>query len=226
MSDSEEEAPKTKKAKGTKRKKDKNAPKRPLSSFMYFSTAKRSEFAQANPQADFKMLGKIIGAAWKELSDADKKPYEKLNAKDKERYESEKANYTGGGGDDDDGDDDGGGKKKKATKKQKKDKDAPKSAPSAYVLFCNKERPKLKAKHPDAKFGELGTLLGAAWKALDTDAKEPFNVEHAKMKKVQDAKKKEYEEANGKPEKKAKKTKKAKKGSDDEGEDDAGSDDE
>ena len=37
--------------------------------------------------------GKLIGAQWRELTDADKKPYEKEAAKDKARYEKEKAAY-------------------------------------------------------------------------------------------------------------------------------------
>jgi len=230
MSDSDEAPKKATKAKGTKRKKDPNAPKRPLSSFMFFCQAKRADFQTANPSAKFAELGKILGAAWAEVSVKEKAVYDAQNKEAKAEYEVAKANYKGGGDDDDD--DDGGkkkGKSAKPAKKAKKDKDAPKSAPSAYVLFCTQERPKLKAKHPDATFGELGTLLGAAWKALDNDAKEPFNAEHATKKKIADAKKKEYEEEHGKPEKtkKAKKDKKKKKTADDDDEEeDGGSDDE
>jgi len=221
---SDHEEKKTKKAKGTKRKKDPNAPKRPLSSFMFFCQAKRQEMKDQNPSASFSELGKILGAAWKEVTAAEKKPYEKSNAKDKERYEAEKAAYKGSAA----GSDEEDGGKKKGTKKAKKDKAAPKSAPSAYVLFCSSERPKLKDKHPDAKFGELGTLLGAAWKALDGDAKEPFAAEHAKLKKAADAKKREYEATHGKPEKKKAGKKDKKKKADDEGEeeDEASGDDE
>jgi len=69
----------------------------------------------------------------------------------------------------------------------------------------------LKAQHPDATFGELGTLLGAAWKALSDEDKQPFVDDHAAKKKVADAKKKAYESEHGKPAKKEKKADKKKK---------------
>jgi HMG (high mobility group) box len=46
----------------------------------------------------FGEVGKILGAKWKELPEEDRKPYEEQAAKDKERYEKEKAAYQGGGG--------------------------------------------------------------------------------------------------------------------------------
>jgi len=228
MSDDEGSDTEVKKEKGkrkTKKTKDPNAPKRPLSAFMYFCQDKRSDIQAQNPNAKFADLGKIMGAQWKELSPADKKPYEKKNQADKERYETEKANYTGPEG----GDDDGGGKKKKAKKegggKAKKDKDKPKSAPSAYVLWCKVERPKLQATHKEATFGELGTLLGAAWKNLSDEEKEPYIKEHAELKKEADAKKKAYEDKHGKPEKKAGKKKKKTEDDDDGGDDEGSGDD-
>lgn len=43
-----------------KKKKDPNAPKKPKSSFMYFSNAKRAEVKAANPDASF---GDIVSTA-------------------------------------------------------------------------------------------------------------------------------------------------------------------
>ena len=45
---------------GSKKKKDPNAPKKPKSSFMYFSNAKRAEVKAANPNASF---GDIVSTA-------------------------------------------------------------------------------------------------------------------------------------------------------------------
>ena len=45
---------------GGKKKKDPNAPKKPKSSFMYFSNAKRGEVKDANPDASF---GEIVSTA-------------------------------------------------------------------------------------------------------------------------------------------------------------------
>lgn len=64
---------KTKATKGGKAGKDPNAPKRPLSAYMYYSQAQRNATKEANPEATFGELGKIMGAAWKAMSDDQKK---------------------------------------------------------------------------------------------------------------------------------------------------------
>mgnify|MGYP003961876971 CR=1 FL=1 len=81
------------KEKKAKKVKDPNAPKRGKSSFMCFSVVARPKLAKESPNLAFGEYGKLIGAQWRELSDDDKKPYEKEAAKDKARYEKEKAAY-------------------------------------------------------------------------------------------------------------------------------------
>jgi len=83
------------KAKGEKRKKDPNAPKRGLSAYMFFANDKRDKVREENPGIKFGEVGKILGEKWKELTDKDKKPYEEKAKIDKERYESEKRTYQG-----------------------------------------------------------------------------------------------------------------------------------
>ena len=53
-------------------------PKGAKSAFMYFTTAKRSEIKEANPDASFGDLGKLVGAAWKELNDSEKVKWEEM----------------------------------------------------------------------------------------------------------------------------------------------------
>lgn len=50
----------------------------------------------------------------------------------------------------------------------------PKGPKSAYLFFCDSERSKLKESHPGAGIGEIGKLMGEAWKAIDADAKTKF----------------------------------------------------
>ena len=45
-----------------------------------------------------------------------------------------------------------------------------KRAPSAYIIFCTEKRTEIKEANPEATFGELGKLLGAAWGAMDEKA--------------------------------------------------------
>ncbi|CAO1615720.1 unnamed protein product [Parajaminaea phylloscopi] len=77
--------------KGTK--KDKSAPKRALSAYMFFSQDQRERTKSENPTATFGEIGRILGATWKEMSDAQKKPYIDMAERDKKRAEDEKASY-------------------------------------------------------------------------------------------------------------------------------------
>lgn len=191
------------KAAGTKRKakKERTGPKRPLSAYMHYCQDKRAETKEANPKATFSELGSILGRQWQELDEDARKPYVKLNEQDKARYEKEKEEMGDDAGAED------GGKKKKAkttTGKAKKDKDAPKNAKSAYMFFCDAERPRLKAQTPDIEFKELGQLMGANWKKLSDEEKAPYNEQNKQAKIVSKAAKEEYEKTHGKPEKKTK----------------------
>ncbi|CAI9149099.1 unnamed protein product, partial [Rangifer tarandus platyrhynchus] len=73
-----------------KAKKDPNAPKRPLSAFIFFSKEKREEIIKKNPELKSKLaeVGKMVGEAWGKLSEAQKKPYETKAVQDKARYTS------------------------------------------------------------------------------------------------------------------------------------------
>ncbi|KAI0065598.1 HMG-box [Artomyces pyxidatus] len=89
------------------KKKDKNAPKRALSAYMFFSQDWRERIKTENPDASFGEVGKLLGAKWKELDDDEKKPYVEQAAKDKIRAENQKAEYDNkqagsGDGEDDD----------------------------------------------------------------------------------------------------------------------------
>lgn len=78
------------KRKSKKKAKDESYVKRPLSSFMYYSQSVRADVKKDKPDATFGEIGKQIGAMWKKLSDAEKKPFVEMAAKDKVRYEAAK----------------------------------------------------------------------------------------------------------------------------------------
>jgi len=79
--------------KGGKKKKDKDAPKGASSAYMHFAKAKRAQIKEENPEATFGGLGKLIGEAWKEVTDEEKKKYEDMATADKERYGKEMGAY-------------------------------------------------------------------------------------------------------------------------------------
>merc|ERR1739845_164716 len=77
----------------SKKVKDSNAPKRAMSSFMFFSKEVRSIIREENPDATFGDIGKLVGKAFKNLRAEEKEKFEIMANKDRERYKEEKATY-------------------------------------------------------------------------------------------------------------------------------------
>ncbi|KAL2914143.1 Non-histone chromosomal protein 6 [Polyrhizophydium stewartii] len=78
-----------------KTRKDPDAPKKPLSAFMIFSKENRPRIKEENPDASFGEIGKLLGAAWRELSEKEKQVYNDKADEDKARYDQEVASYQG-----------------------------------------------------------------------------------------------------------------------------------
>jgi hypothetical protein len=58
-----------------------------------------------------------------------------------------------------------------AKAKKVKDPNAPKKGMSAFMMFSNEQRNKIKTDNPEATFGEIGRKVGEAWKALNDKQK-------------------------------------------------------
>ncbi|KAJ7499916.1 high mobility group box domain-containing protein [Mycena latifolia] len=71
-----------------------HAPKLPTSAFMLFCSDQRQVVKEANPDAPFSMLGRLLGEAWQALSEAEKGVYEDRAAEDLARYQAESAKYA------------------------------------------------------------------------------------------------------------------------------------
>ncbi|KAI6105098.1 high mobility group box domain-containing protein [Pisolithus croceorrhizus] len=74
------------------------------------------------------------------------------------------------------------GKKRKREKKVK-DPHAPKAPPSAYIMFQNDVRTRVRAEHPGLQYKELMGLISKQWNSLSPEKKQPY------FDKVSDAKK-------------------------------------
>ncbi|KAG8144610.1 putative High-mobility group box 3 protein [Naja naja] len=84
-------------AKGGKKKKDPNAPKRPPSGFFLFCSEFRPKIKSTNPGISIGDVAKKLGEMWNNLSDSEKQPYNNKAAKLKEKMlqiTSRKANST------------------------------------------------------------------------------------------------------------------------------------
>lgn len=157
------------------------------SAFIQFSNAKREEVKQANPDADFGKLGKLLGEMWRALSEEEKAKYastasvKKASKKASVKAKPEEKPAQEGEEEEEDKSEEkksAAAEEKPAAAEEEKEKveedDKPKKASkkatkkkrpvSAYIQFCNANRDKVKASNPKATFGELGKLLGQMWR--------------------------------------------------------------
>jgi len=74
--------------------KDPRKPKRAMSSFMFFMNQKRPQVRQERPELKLQELGKVFSEKWKALNAEEKKVYEEMAKKDKERSEIEMDAYN------------------------------------------------------------------------------------------------------------------------------------
>lgn len=149
-------------------KKDPNKPKGAKSAYTYFTDELR-EGRKANGEPyDIGTVSRDSSDKWKEMDEDDRKPYAKLAEKDKKRHQKEMESYIPPS--DSDSDDDRPKKKKK-----KKDPNAPKRNQSAYFLFSNQNREKVKKElGGTAKITEIASALGLKWRNMTADDKVPF----------------------------------------------------
>lgn len=81
---------------GKRKNKDPNAPKRALSAFFWFSNERRPALRAANPNLSVGDLAKSLGKMWADMTPDDKRTYESMAEKDKERYTQEMEAYLMG----------------------------------------------------------------------------------------------------------------------------------
>lgn len=58
--------------------------------------------------------------------------------------------------------------------KKVKDPLAPKKGLSGFMMYSNEHRNRIKGENPEATFGDVGRLVGEAWKSLDESAKSVY----------------------------------------------------
>lgn len=71
-------------------------PKKPCSSYIFFSKNERTKIKIENPNIKFGEVAKLIGERWKKVSDKDKKKFGKMAEDDKKRYDIEMEQYKNG----------------------------------------------------------------------------------------------------------------------------------
>jgi hypothetical protein len=82
------------KSKKTKAKKDPNAPKKPRSAYILFSSDNRADVKEENPDMITTDITKEIARLWREANSDVKEEYKEKAQEDKKRYEREMEDYN------------------------------------------------------------------------------------------------------------------------------------
>ena len=140
--------------KGGKPMKDPNAPKKPLSAYFLFSQEERLKVKAEFPDYSITEVAKELGRRWAQIDPAIKQSYEQRYQESRRQYEQALQAY----------------------KPQKKIKgpNAPKRPLSAYFLFAQEERLKVKAKHPNYSICEIAKELGQRWADMNPEVKQHY----------------------------------------------------
>ena len=163
-----------------KKRKDKDAPKRGKSSYIFFCIENRQKVKDKNSDLSAKDITKELGSIWRELSNKAKKVYEKHASEDKERYVEEMKGYV------------------RPTHldigvdSKKKKRKGPKRGLSSYIYFCKEQRPFVKENNNDMSAKEITTELGRLWKLLSDVEKKPFEKLAKKDKKRYETEKSDW----------------------------------
>lgn len=123
-----------------KRKRDPQAPKRPLSAYFLYQKTHWSALKEKHPNKSFGELATLMSKTWAKLGASTKKEWEDKASEDKTRYEREMAEYTPpvGGTYGKDG--------MSIVPLCKKEYPALKKPRSAYVIFFKEQRAKVRGR--------------------------------------------------------------------------------
>ena len=109
----------------------------------------------------------MVSQSWKNLTDEERAPWIEMGRKDRERYEVEKAAYTGPW-------------KVPATTSATVAQGAPKKPMSAFLAFSNQRRKALATENPHLTGMQISTLLSKMWKECPTDVKQSYRDTEAR----------------------------------------------
>lgn len=168
------ETAKTKEVKNmikTKKPKDKDAPKKSKSAYIYFCSANRAAIKEElGEDAKNTDITRRLAELWADLKDdSDRvdelKEYAKLAEQDKDRYDTQKADYT------------------PKTKVEK----TPARGKNAYIFFCMEKRQEAKKTlGGDAKNTEITVKLSEMWNDLKNDPDNTEEIERYKALAAED----------------------------------------
>jgi hypothetical protein len=160
-------------------------PKGRMSNYTFFVQMCREEHRKKHPNenVNFTEFSKKCAERWKQMTEKEKQRFADMAERDKQRYEREMATYTP--------------ETEHGRKKRKKDPNAPKRPLSAFFLFCQDERPAVKALYPNYSVGEAAKELGERWNKVPADVKAKYEAKAAQDKLRYDGEIQQYKNRIG-----------------------------
>jgi hypothetical protein len=134
-----------------------------MNPFIAFSMDERKKIVAKDPslKSDIGKVGKMVGEAWRKLTDAEKSKYKgRAGKKSTRKAKKERKEEDGEEG----GAPVGKQKKRKGTRR----------ALSGYMKFVKAERKNVMSANPKMAFGDVGKELGKRWRALSDADKKRF----------------------------------------------------
>ncbi|KAL9642794.1 hypothetical protein ABK040_009869 [Willaertia magna] len=211
-----------------KSNRDPNQPKKPKTGYFIFCDehreAVKEELGGKKPASE---VSKVLGQRWNALTKEQKQTYLDRTKDDMQKYKKDmevyKQNKSESEGEEED--DNKKKRKRKTTKKKKTDPDAPKRPLTSYMLFSQEQRKKIVQETPEIKVTEVAKKVGALWKQLSAEQKQPYIDKAEELKKQYKVLKEEYDK-NKKEESEEEEDKKKKKKKDESEDDQEESDEE
>jgi len=120
-----------------------------------------------------------ISDEWRTLDRDSKSKWEDMAREDKERYQREKAAYSGPW-------------KVRTNLRKPKDPNSPKKPVPAYFAFSNERRQEVKNQNPNATNGEISRLLSKMWNEAPEEIRRKYLDQEAKERAVYTEKMKEW----------------------------------
>lgn len=175
-------------------------PKKPVGgAYGQFLNEKRADFLKACAGQKASAVSTMAGKAWKELSDAQKAPYEQKYETAKAKYDKDMEEFLAAGGEKSKGTRALRTEKRKAKEgKKAKDPNKPKKpAGGAYAIFLAENRARIVASLPkDHKITDVTKAAGTEWKALSDTQKKPYEAKYETKNEEYKKAMEEYREKN------------------------------
>jgi len=153
--------------------KDPNAPKKPLTAYFLFTNDERQKIKEEFPNMSITEIAKETGRRWANVSPEVREKYETRYQESRNKYDQDMANYN-----------QNSSHPNARPQKKAKDPNAPKQPLSAYFIFQNQERDKIKQANPNFSICEVAKELGKRWSEMPQDEKQRY-TQQAEEKREQ-----------------------------------------